>query len=76
MYIYGGYQDLKGSTSELWAFHFGKLTGSRVARWLSYYRAKISNLGIFRRALEWNMYVVVFGNLEYIAAIVYVHFVI
>ena len=24
MYIYGGYQDLKGSTSELWAFHFGK----------------------------------------------------
>ena len=25
LYIYGGYQDLKGSTSELWAFHFGKL---------------------------------------------------
>ena len=24
LYIYGGYQDLKGSTSELWAFHFGK----------------------------------------------------
>ena len=24
MYIYGGYQDLKGSSSELWAFHFGK----------------------------------------------------
>ena len=24
MYIYGGYQDLKGSTSELWAFHFCK----------------------------------------------------
>ena len=25
LYVYGGYQDLKGSTSELWAFHFGKL---------------------------------------------------
>ena len=24
MYIYGGYQDLRGSTTELWAFHFGK----------------------------------------------------
>lgn len=24
MYIYGGYQDLRGSSSELWAFHFGK----------------------------------------------------
>ena len=24
MYIYGGYQDLKGSTSEMWTFHFGK----------------------------------------------------
>ena len=26
LYIYGGYQDLKGSTSELWAFHFGKFS--------------------------------------------------
>ncbi len=26
MYVYGGYQDLKGSTSELWAFHFGEFT--------------------------------------------------
>ena len=26
LYIYGGYQDLKGSTSELWAFHFGKIS--------------------------------------------------
>ena len=24
MYIYGGYQDLKGSSPELWAFHFGE----------------------------------------------------
>ena len=24
LYIYGGYQDLKGSSSELWSFHFGK----------------------------------------------------
>jgi len=23
MLIYGGYQDLKGSCGELWAFHFG-----------------------------------------------------
>jgi len=23
MLIYGGYQDLRGSSSELWAFHFG-----------------------------------------------------
>ena len=23
LYIYGGYQDLKGSSSELWSFHFG-----------------------------------------------------
>lgn len=23
MLIYGGYQDLKGSCSELWAYHFG-----------------------------------------------------
>ena len=25
MYIYGGYQDLKGSSPELWAFHFGEI---------------------------------------------------
>lgn len=24
MHLYGGYQDLKGSSSELWSFHFGK----------------------------------------------------
>ena len=24
MLIYGGYQDLRGSSPELWAFHFGK----------------------------------------------------
>lgn len=24
MLLYGGYQDLRGSCSELWAFHFGK----------------------------------------------------
>lgn len=24
MLVYGGYQDLRGSCSELWAFHFGK----------------------------------------------------
>jgi len=23
MIIYGGYRDLKGSTNEMWAFHFG-----------------------------------------------------
>lgn len=23
MLVYGGYQDLRGSSSELWAFHFG-----------------------------------------------------
>lgn len=23
MLIYGGYQDLRGSSSELWSFHFG-----------------------------------------------------
>lgn len=26
MLIYGGYQDLKGSCGELWAYHFGKFT--------------------------------------------------
>lgn len=26
MLIYGGYQDLRGSSPELWAFHFGKIT--------------------------------------------------
>lgn len=25
MLIYGGYQDLKGSCGELWAFHFGTI---------------------------------------------------
>jgi len=25
MIIYGGYRDLKGSTNEMWAFHFGNL---------------------------------------------------
>ena len=25
MFIYGGYKDLKGSTSEMWTFHFGEL---------------------------------------------------
>lgn len=29
MIIYGGYQDLRGSTGELWAFHFGKFHSGR-----------------------------------------------
>jgi len=24
MLVYGGYQDLRGSSNELWGFHFGK----------------------------------------------------
>ena len=27
MHIYGGYVDLKGSTSEMWSFDFGKYSG-------------------------------------------------
>lgn len=26
MLMYGGYQDLRGSSNELWGFHFGKWT--------------------------------------------------
>lgn len=32
MYIYGGYQDLRGSTSELWAFHFASETWHLVSQ--------------------------------------------
>eukprot|EP00090_Calanus_glacialis_P001090 TRINITY_DN10771_c0_g1_i2.p1 TRINITY_DN10771_c0_g1~~TRINITY_DN10771_c0_g1_i2.p1 ORF type:complete len:674 (-),score=159.36 TRINITY_DN10771_c0_g1_i2:91-2112(-) len=32
MYIYGGYQDLRGSTSELWAFHFPSKTWHLVSQ--------------------------------------------
>merc|ERR1719483_1707854 len=32
MYIYGGYQDLKGSTSELWTFHFPSQTWHMVSQ--------------------------------------------
>merc|ERR550517_1422272 len=32
MYIYGGYQDLKGSTAELWAFHFPSATWHLVSQ--------------------------------------------
>ena len=32
MFIYGGYKDLKGSTSEMWTFHFGEL--QPVTCWL------------------------------------------
>ena len=32
LYIYGGYQDLKGSSSELWSFHFGKENMNIVAK--------------------------------------------
>ena len=32
LYIYGGYQDLKGSSSELWSFHFGKENMNIVER--------------------------------------------
>ena len=32
MYIYGGYQDLRGSTSELWAFHLPSQTWHLVSQ--------------------------------------------
>ena len=32
MYIYGGYQDLRGSSSELWAFHFPSQTWHYVSQ--------------------------------------------
>ena len=32
MYIYGGYQDLRGSTSDLWAFHFPSKTWHLVSQ--------------------------------------------
>ena len=32
MYIYGGYQDLKGSSSELWCFHFSSETWHLVSQ--------------------------------------------
>ena len=32
MYIFGGYQDLRGSTSELWAFHFPSKTWHQVSQ--------------------------------------------
>ena len=32
MYIYGGYQDLRGSTSELWAFHLPSSTWHLVSQ--------------------------------------------
>ena len=32
MYIYGGYQDLRGSTAELWAFHFPSETWHLVSQ--------------------------------------------
>jgi hypothetical protein len=32
MYIYGGYQDLRGSSSELWAFHFASQTWHLVSQ--------------------------------------------
>jgi hypothetical protein len=30
MLVYGGYQDLRGSSNELWGFHFGKLTSDNL----------------------------------------------
>jgi len=37
MLIYGGYQDLRGSSPELWAFHFGTCpcTSSHSDRWIT-----------------------------------------
>ena len=32
MYIYGGYQDLRGSTGELWAFHLASRTWHLVSQ--------------------------------------------
>ena len=32
MYVYGGYQDLRGSTSELWAFHLPSQTWHMVSQ--------------------------------------------
>ncbi|KAH7966419.1 hypothetical protein HPB49_016137 [Dermacentor silvarum] len=34
MHVFGGYQDLRGSSSQLWAFRFGKLHASSIV-WLS-----------------------------------------
>ena len=31
MYVYGGYEDLRGSSSELWAFHFGRFVIAHIA---------------------------------------------
>ena len=42
LYIYGGYQDLKGSTSELWAFHFGKCRSIKCVKIIQIYYIYLS----------------------------------
>ena len=52
MYIYGGYQDLRGSTSELWAFHLPSSTWHLVSQVKIFCNIlNISNLVIFQYSI-------------------------
>ncbi|ENN79185.1 hypothetical protein YQE_04369, partial [Dendroctonus ponderosae] len=56
MLIYGGYQDLRGSCGELWAFHFGKLNHfSSLTNGIERYPELVRETSINANTESWHL---------------------
>lgn len=56
MLIYGGYQDLRGSSAELWAFHFGMYTKLWRSTWcIHQHLIKHENWNLMTETESWHL---------------------